>query len=155
MIKKWNLYILKEKYLQPKILGHTKNVKTSLDKQGERCLPPTLPQEAERGSSPLTAGVRQETGRRGIQEAGNPAWERREGRRNPQADGRLGRGDGGGVGRGGWGRGDPSMLAAEGNTSSLEMPESSGRGFSHDDEMDNKLDVNQDTKKASDNWQRS
>lgn len=60
-----------------------------------------------------------------------------------------------GVGCGGWGRGDPSMLAAEGNTSSLEMPESSGRGFSHDDEMDNKLDVNQDTKKASDNWQRS
>ena len=76
-----------------------------------------------------------------------------EGRRNPQADGGLGLEMG--VARGGWGRGDPSTLAAEGNTFSLEMPESSRRGFSHDDGMDNKLDVNQGTKKASDNWQRS
>lgn len=58
----------------------------------------------------------------------------------------LGRGDGGG---------NPRVLAAESNTSSLEMPESSRRDFSHDDEMDKKLDVNQSTKKASDSWQRS
>ena len=76
MIKKRSLYILKEKYLPPKILGHTKTVKTVLDKQGERCLPTALPQEAERGSSPLTAGGKQETGSRGIREAGNPARER-------------------------------------------------------------------------------
>lgn len=57
-----------------------------------------------------------------------------------------------GVGRGG---GNPRVLATESNASSLEMPESSRRDFSHDDEMDKKLAVNQSTKKASDNWQRS
>ena len=71
-------------------------------------------------------------------------------RRNPQADEGLGRGDGGGA----WGRESQSASSRE-HASSLEMPESSRRDFSHDDEMDKRLAVSQSTKKALDNWQRS
>lgn len=82
--------------------------------------------EAERSSPPTAGGSKkQEDAESGKQEI----QLRREEEGVLTLMGGLGRGDGGG---------NPRVLAAESNTSSLEMPESSRRDFSHD-EMDKKV----------------
>lgn len=84
----------------------------------------------------LHGGVNQDTGRCGIQEAGNPTQKRGEGILR-------------------WrGEEDSRTPAAEGNKFSLKMPQLARKDFFQDDEMDRKLDVNDRPEKASDNWQR-
>lgn len=99
---------LKEKYLPPKILGHTKNVKTVLDKQGERCLP-TAPIRKLREE----ALHRQPEGSKKQEDAESGKQEIQLGERGGGVLTLMG-----GLGRESQG-GNPRVLAAESNTSSL------------------------------------